>query len=176
MCIRDRYTLDLTVAIAPAGTYVLKLQASGVRDLAGLQLDVNAEATFVVEARPWRNGADPLNVDNVDGIVGLDALLVVNEINNRLFSDPVTGAILIPAPTAQFPFFLDTNGDGFITGIDALLIFNWLNTHPLPSPEGEGELSSSAQEHLVGAPASTGCDAALLAFLEDTPRSLRRRR
>ena len=57
---------------------------------------------------------------NGDGfITGLDALLVVNYLN-----DPShTGLVL-----STDDVWLDTNGDGFVSGIDALLIFNHLNS------------------------------------------------
>ena len=170
------YMIDLSSATTGPGVYTLTLQPAGVFDGGGLPVTASAQEVFRIDAGPWHNTPDPLNVDGVGGIIALDALLVVNEINNRLFSDAVTGTILIPAPTAQFPFFLDTSGDGFITGIDALLIFNWLNTHPLPGPGGEGELASSAPECPLEASASTGCDAALLAFLDEVPRGSKRRR
>ena len=168
------YSLDLSTVTRAGGDFLLALNAAGVVDSGGLPLAVNAEDAFHINQPPFRNLGDALNVDGVGGIVGLDALLVVNEINNRLFSDPVTGTILIPAPTAQFPYFPDTSGDGFITAIDAPLIFNWLNAHPAPGPSGEGEAAGRATQDLAADDPSYW-DAALLSWTDDWATPLGRR-
>lgn len=66
-------------------------------------------------------------------MIAIDALVVFNELNNRLLSDPVT--VLLPPSAPSSAFYYDVNDDGFITGIDALLIINDINLRP----EGEGE-------------------------------------
>ncbi|MFV2066256.1 MAG: NF038122 family metalloprotease [Pirellulales bacterium] len=84
---------------------------------------------------PWQNSPNPLNVDNDAGnlISPLDALIVINELNNPQFSDPETGALPIPPPvppgaSSDAPFFYDVDGDGFIAPLDALLVINALNS------------------------------------------------
>jgi len=75
---------------------------------------------------PWQNAANPLDVDNSGQVVPLDALLVINEINQR-GSRP-----LPPPPISSPPFspppFLDVTGDGFLSPLDALRVINYLNT------------------------------------------------
>jgi hypothetical protein len=82
----------------------------------------------------WRNATRPLDVNN-DGIVApLDALLCINDLNQRTLSD-ATGRLRIPAEPAPPPY-LDTNGDWYLTPLDALLIINEINARPNPA-EGE---------------------------------------
>lgn len=74
---------------------------------------------------PWQNQTNPLDVNNDGQVVPLDALLVVNEINQR-------GSRELPAPpltTPPFspPPFIDVTGDGFLSPLDALRVINFLN-------------------------------------------------
>lgn len=89
---------------------------------------------IVINANPWQNSADPLDV-NMDGhVTPLDALLIINRIN--FFG---TGPLPNP-PSGGFtpPPFFDVDGDGHLAPIDALLVINYLNS-PGGSGEGEGE-------------------------------------
>ena len=93
---------------------------------------------FFVVSNPWTN-PDNSNDVNANGSVSpLDALLVINELNEPIVSDPSTGAlpVPIPNPAAFAPPFFDVNGDGFVSPIDALLVINELN-------EATAALSSS---------------------------------
>jgi hypothetical protein len=68
-------------------------------------------------------------VDGNGFVVGLDALLIINQMNNLPpYIDPVTRK-LPDTPTAPNlpPYYVDANGDGFLTGADALAIINYLN-------------------------------------------------
>ncbi len=93
---------------------------------------------FFVASNPWTNPDNPNDV-NANGTVSpLDALLVINELNEPIVSDPSTGAlpVPIPDPAAFAPPFFDVNRDGFVSPIDALLVINELN-------ESTAALSSS---------------------------------
>ncbi len=71
------------------------------------------------------NADEPTDVDGSGAVVPLDALLIINELNDPQFSDPVDGRIVItPTPPTRYP---DVNQDGYITPIDALLVINRLN-------------------------------------------------
>ena len=74
----------------------------------------------------WYNEMQPSDV-NSDGQTGpLDALLVINELSNRNFSDPRTGAI----PDTDRPngvAYYDVNDDGFVAPLDALTVINALD-------------------------------------------------
>jgi hypothetical protein len=57
-------------------------------------------------------------------VVPLDALLIINDLNNR-------GARQLSAPTEgdSPPPYYDVSGDGWLTSLDALRVVNWLNAN-----------------------------------------------
>jgi hypothetical protein len=84
-----------------------------------------------------QNPLRSLDVSVGGGITSLDALLVVNELNERAFSRP-DGTARDPATIGGFDHrYRDVDGDGVIAPRDALLVVNYLNF-------GEGE---SAEEN-----------------------------
>ncbi|GIW98278.1 MAG: hypothetical protein KatS3mg111_1611 [Pirellulaceae bacterium] len=95
-----------------------------------------AVATFFVidlqDSHPWRNEAQPADVDG-DGIVApIDALLVINELNRHGGRQlPLT-----PERVDEAFGFLDTNGDNYVAPVDALIVINHLNRS---RAGGEGE-------------------------------------
>ncbi len=114
--------------------------------------DGEVEDYFVALTKsPWRNpnmSADPninlaLDVNN-DGVISpLDALQVIEELNDRAISHPVTGQLAIPPIPPIVPEraignpsiaqYMDVNGDGFVSPIDALNVINGLpNTAAAP--------------------------------------------
>jgi len=72
--------------------------------------------------KPWRNADNPLDVDNNQSVVALDALVIINRLNS-------TGAQALPPPTTSqlTPPFCDCNGDNQVTALDALQVINFLN-------------------------------------------------
>ncbi|MFN3188953.1 MAG: FG-GAP-like repeat-containing protein [Aureliella sp.] len=88
------------------------------------------EARRVLAAAIWNNVGHPTNVDgDVAGVVSpIDALLVINEINSRGSSDPITGALPRQISGAQSGHFYDVNCDNFVSPIDALEVINYLNS------------------------------------------------
>jgi hypothetical protein len=85
--------------------------------------------------RPFQNQRNPLDVDASGGVFALDALKIINIINEIGVGD----AAVIMASYSGPPIFPDTNGDNFITANDVLLVINFLNIPPPPAPEGEGD-------------------------------------
>ena len=91
----------------------------------------------LVNSRAWRNVALPFDTNNDGTVVPLDALRIINELNDPKIIGP--GGKL---PDSRFigstlPYY-DTNGDGFCTPVgDVLPIFNFLNSR---SAEGESEI------------------------------------
>lgn len=78
------------------------------------------EAAVTPPATPWQQPIEPLDVDSNGIISPLDALLVINNLQN----DP-TG--LLPDLGGETPpSYVDTNGDGYCAPIDALLVINQL--------------------------------------------------
>jgi len=70
------------------------------------------------------NSFYPMDVDDDGDCTPLDALIVVNMINNH---------------DATSPDFVDVDGDNAVTPLDALLIINQLNLIPTEPIRGEGE-------------------------------------
>jgi hypothetical protein len=88
----------------------------------------------------WQNPTEALDVNNDGHITAIDALLVINEINNRHVSDPTTGSLPIPpvppqVPTNSPPGYVDVDGNRFVSARDALLIINHINSRPAGEPE-----------------------------------------
>jgi hypothetical protein len=99
------------------------------------------EATVTVTVSPirfWQNGSNALDV-NADGKISpIDALQVVNKLN-----EDGAGPLPDPTPGNQPPPFYDVNGDGFVTPADALAIVNVLNAMEGEQGEfGEGEAAA----------------------------------
>lgn len=92
------------------------------------------DLTVLANQTPWRNMANHLDAQN-DGVVApIDALVIINEIADRDFSDRFSGRL--PGTRSESRrFFYDTNGDGFATPIDVLLVVN----HIEASSQAEGE-------------------------------------
>jgi hypothetical protein len=101
------------------------------------------------------NLQNPLDANNDGEVTPLDALLVINLLNNP---EVQTSVSLYP----QAPF-TDINQDGEVTPLDALLIFNHLNNLPPAPPQspadggdqGEGEGSTASADAFYAALAAT---------------------
>jgi hypothetical protein len=75
---------------------------------------------------------------NQDGAVApIDALLVLNYVNERT-SNSTTAASILPS--------LDVNNDGHVTSIDALMVINHLNGVPTTAAEAEAPANPSMQQ------------------------------
>jgi glucose/arabinose dehydrogenase len=76
-------------------------------------------------AHPWQNPISREDVDGQNGIVPIDALTVINDLN-------ANGArpLPVPPPTADRPPpYLDVNGDDHVAPLDALIVINFLNSN-----------------------------------------------
>lgn len=88
--------------------------------------------------KPWKNHDLALDVNDDGHVSPIDALLIINELND-------VGSHALPAPTASSPVssYLDNNGDNHVSPADALWVINALNS---PTGSGEGEtVEASAQ-------------------------------
>ncbi|MFN0018151.1 MAG: Ig-like domain-containing protein [Pirellulaceae bacterium] len=82
---------------------------------------------------PYQNQRNVLDVDASGGVFALDALKVINVLN-----EIGTGlASVIMASYVGPTIYPDTNGDNSITANDVLLVVNFLNLPPPPAGEGE---------------------------------------
>lgn len=100
---------------------------------------------------PLQNPMNALDV-NPDGfIIPRDALIIINEINNRRLSDPLTGQIAEnPEPGSLPAAYYDVTGDGFIVANDVLRIVNFLNAQANAEPP-ETVLNSTANQQAMDA-------------------------
>ena len=102
----------------------------------------------------WQNPVEPNDVNN-DGAVGpLDALQVINELNERMFSN-ADSSLNLPV---MAPPFLDVNNDGFASPLDAQLVIN-----ALPSTSGGGSSAQAASSLAAAFVEPTTADTALYA-------------
>jgi len=86
---------------------------------------------------PWYNALLPMDVNRDGKISPIDALLVINRLNQSTQRS-------LPTQNASAAFFYDTNRDGSVTPIDALLVINQLNNR---SGSGEGEQVAHAADY-----------------------------
>jgi hypothetical protein len=116
----------------PAGDYQIQMQGrSGWASTTPIQVGRTLSAGVAVSdvryglAPPaWHYLDVPEDVDASGDVVPLDALLIINDLNNRgarQLSDPTEG----DSP----PPYYDVSGDGWLTSLDALQVVNWLNAH-----------------------------------------------
>jgi membrane-associated phospholipid phosphatase len=77
-------------------------------------------------ASDWQNAVLPCDTNRSGLVTGLDALVVLNSINEE-------GARALPPANGQtIPFSYDVNGDSQITGLDALIVLNAINKYNQP--------------------------------------------
>ena len=109
--------------------------ASGTRNLGpffGGESIINGTQLFTAgnfgihryELSTAHNYANPVDTTGDRNVVPRDALVVINELNNRLISDPLTSVLL----SDDYSHYLDVSNDGKISPIDALRVINFLNT------------------------------------------------
>ena len=70
---------------------------------------------------PWQNPANPLDVNLNNSVEPLDALIIINRLNQGL-----GGSLPGPGLDGPPPFF-DVNGNNSVEPLDALIIINFLN-------------------------------------------------
>ena len=105
---------------------------TSTRNKKRLQRGLESLETRILLAADWQNPINPVDVDANESaevaVTPIDALLVINEINDPQYSDPSTGALpSMEDGELTVPAFVDTDGDGFVSPIDALHVINELN-------------------------------------------------
>jgi hypothetical protein len=93
--------------------------------------------------RPYKNPLFDIDVNHKDNVTPLDALLVINALNNRL-----AGALPAPTGTGTLSNFgyIDSSGDNVLSPLDALLVINYLNRSRSGSGEGESVSASASPQ------------------------------
>jgi hypothetical protein len=102
--------------------------------------------------RRKHNAASPADVDGDASVTPLDALKLINLLNQYGGGDVASfNASLMQADISQDDRFIDTNDDGFICPLDVLLVINRLNSQSseaaVASIAGEGGSAESNTNH-----------------------------
>lgn len=108
-------------------------------------LSIESPTITVYSNRIWQNPVSPLDVTNDGRISPLDALVILNRINE-------TGSGQLPTTRPdddqRFP---DTNGDDRLSPVDVLLVINYLEDAQFSSAEGESSHLLRQHENVVDA-------------------------
>lgn len=144
---------EYVIADAVRVEYVAPL--GGRLPLIGFQSNRLPEPTAAWQIAAWQNPFDPFDVDNSGFAGALDVLLLVNEINQPEFTGPNRRLPATRTAGSRLPF-LDINGDGRLTALDAMQLINVLNA----STGGEGE--GAAWSAFAAGNAGEGEDAAIV--------------
>ena len=113
----------------------------------GTAADGEVEDYFVaIISSPWQNPENRFDVNDNGSVAPLDALLIINELNERSIGDVDTGQLPIPPVTPKVPDptpqvegsarYLDVNGDGYVSPVDALQVINALTPAAAAAPLG----------------------------------------
>lgn len=127
---------DYNVRATPNGSFVASEPVGGqqVATVTTNTATVGVDFGFVATTSRWQNPTNANDVNADSFVTPLDALLIINEINNngsRNLNDD-------PPPT---PPYIDASGDGFLSALDVLLVVNFLNNNA----DGEGENAPERQ-------------------------------
>ncbi|QDV25752.1 FG-GAP-like repeat-containing protein [Aureliella helgolandensis] len=108
----------------------------------------------VLAAAIWHNVSNRLNVNGDSGgfVSPLDALLVINELNGRNISDPLSGVLPKQVESTDGMGYLDVSCDGYVAPIDALLVIDYLNAQGSEEPRGALELGTGLYPALACSP------------------------
>ncbi|MDA9857481.1 GEVED domain-containing protein [Rubripirellula sp.] len=102
-----------------------------------IESQTSAAQVEVATTQPWQNPLDPSDIDNGGSVTAGDALLIINELGRRAFSDRVTQELVNPLDVVSWPgSYYDQNGSNSVTSLDALRVINRLARDVA---EGEGE-------------------------------------
>ena len=97
-------------------------------------------------------------------VTPLDALLIINELNDPTFTDPSGRLVGRPTGATKYP---DVDNNGFVVPFDALSVINFLNTDARPvvaaaTDEGVETLMRDAEGELSAASLASDLAAALV--------------
>lgn len=73
---------------------------------------------FVADDLTWNNSVGNVDIDYNGVVDGNDLTVILGELNDHLVTDSQTG--ILPALEGAPSLFYDTNGDGYVSAIDAL--------------------------------------------------------
>ncbi|MBC8350921.1 MAG: hypothetical protein H8E66_02980 [Planctomycetes bacterium] len=126
-------------------------------------LTLSYTLTSGTRATPWQNPGEPTDVNQDGSVSPIDALVVINRIND---TGPM--ALAAPASPLDISHFLDVNGDTFLSPIDALQVINRINRASLS--EGEATARRTTLHSLPRTQDTS--DADVIRKLAETPGRL----
>lgn len=137
---------------------------------------IGAGGTTTPLNSPLFNTRTSLDVNNDGYVTAIDALLVINSINET------NGGFNVSSSPFQAAPFLDVTNDRVVSAIDALKVINWMNDNPgqtIFNGEGEGEsvdsfFSDLGQQDFGGSTA--GDDAVIALLAQDQAESDKKRK
>ncbi len=111
---------------------------------------------ITINGNPWHNYNNEFSTNGDPSVSPIDVLLIIHMLNNPSSSyinnipgDPNFGRLWNPPlPGFEPPPYVDVNGDGYVSPIDALLVIDYLNGG---SGEGEGEAEGEAGSYGLAA-------------------------
>lgn len=136
----DGKSLLLNRSSLPPGTQTLSYSVS---DGNGGSSSAMVTITDGEATNPWQNPTNAMDVSNDGAVTPIDALFVINRINQDSRS---TLSDEDQYSADDHRIYFDTSGDQAITPIDALLLINYLNN---ASRAGEGEFAGSGESEDV---------------------------
>lgn len=143
---------QLTGTQVADGIFLRVLEQTGSRLLLGGPAD-------------WQHPLNRYDVNNSGAVEPLDALHVINELNEPRFRDS-SSRLADAASLADFPdLFFDVVPDGLVVPLDVLVVINFLNNRS-GQPEGEADAAATQE---VGLPTMIGSTEVLGEF-PNTPR------
>lgn len=116
-------------SLNPTEHYMAETLVFDLTPLNGLDIAYGSASIDVVPS--WHNPLNPLDVNSDGRVAPLDALHVINRLNE-------TGAGELPTTRGDNDKMIDVNNDGRVSPLDALLVINQLNSNSIETV-GEGE-------------------------------------
>ena len=141
------------------------------RDLRVESLEMRA----LLDGSPWHNSSDPMDVNDDSRVTPLDAAIVISDLNKNgprvlggqppgLLAQTTSNSSASSTPSA----FVDVNGDGAATPLDAAILISRLNTANLVGEEEVGvrlEITDTSDNPIDTA--TVGDDLLLKVFVQD---------
>lgn len=110
--------------------------------------------TITGGAAEFTNPTNPFDVNNDADVSPLDALLIINQLNNSGGGQSLISSRVTATSASATTTYYDVNKDSQIAPIDALLVINFLNSlKKTATSGGEGESDAAAEAAAESAPA-----------------------
>ncbi len=119
-----------------------------IRSVVRSPVDGGVETLQTDLPHAWQNVVKVGDVNNNGEVTANDALVIINELGRRSFSDASTAFLADPLTISEWPgFYYDQNGDDKATALDALRVINEL-ARQLQGAEEELQLIDLAIDEL----------------------------